>query len=72
MHDILIFIALLIIAGGHHKMQHLANSSRFSSLADSHPVVKKLVHPTVIDSIKDYGIHFVIYSGYVLSHNVPM
>lgn len=70
--ELMIFTALLVIQIGaktlptafNKRIAHLAIVQRISQ---NHWVVW-LFHPAVVHSIHDYAIHFVVYSGYVISH----
>lgn len=63
MTEVVVFIAFVAIAGAHHRLKHAIECNGF----ENHPMLKKLNHPTVLDTVKDYGIHIVIYSGYVIN-----
>lgn len=63
--ELTIFGAFLALQVAIHRCEDLAE----------HPIVRKLrseprtawlVHHTVLESVRDYGVHFIIYSGYVI------
>lgn len=70
------FVAIAVVA--HHSHRILPKLTKEQSAKHSKivviiapavvPVVHFLGHPVVAESIKDYAIHFVIYSGYILGH----
>lgn len=67
--ELAIFVAFLALQIGAKAMpkawDKVAHLVIVQKLAQNHWVVW-VFHPTVLHSIHDYAIHFVIYSGYVI------
>jgi hypothetical protein len=68
MNELLTLGAFYGVSAGMHVLHEKTNKAcpsrrhRFAALATI------ATHPTVLDTVRDYAVHFVIYSGYVLGH----
>lgn len=72
MHEIITLAAFYALALGTHAMHaHAHKLPEASRVVGRHrfaAIITVVTHPTVLDTLRDYAVHFVVYSGYVLGH----
>lgn len=69
--ELIIFAAFLVLQAGAKALPNVATKiSHFAIVQriSKHHWVVWICHPTVLHGIHDYAIHFVVYSGYVITH----
>lgn len=68
--ELIVFVAFFSLQAVFHGLQHFTHVLDQSKLWERivHSQVLVLVfHPTVLHTIQDYSIHFVIYSGKIIA-----
>ena len=63
--ELLTFGAFLALQGLFHSLEKVHNFPLIAKLANSHWLIW-VFHPAVLHTVRDYGVHFVIYSGQVI------
>lgn len=59
---VMVFFAVLAVVTHFYKLKH---ENAHMAVITSAPII---THPVVFDTVRDYMIHFVVYSGYIFGH----
>lgn len=62
--ELLIVAFFAVLALAHNRAHHKATTQ----VAAHSGFIAAVSHPAFLDTVRDYAIHFVVYSGYVFGH----